>query len=233
MEALVICFVQMTPTTNIGRLGVKCSSVWLLKPTNRSGRTSTKEPFMQNPSPLSPTALITGVSRPLGLGFAVARQLAEMNYHVILAARDEAQADKLALRLRGAGLSASALSLDLADRSSIGDAAIRLAGMIDHLDVLVNNASAMPDFHTRSALDVDLDALQTVFAVDVFGCWGLIQGLQPKWWSPCCRRLTPSSQPERSMILGERKPTSAPNRSRPWPESSGYSGGGNAAIHLA
>lgn len=30
------------------------------------------------------TALVTGVSRPLGLGFAVARQLAEKDYHVIL-----------------------------------------------------------------------------------------------------------------------------------------------------
>ena len=33
-------------------------------------------------------ALVTGVSRRLGLGFAVARQLAELNYHLILTARD-------------------------------------------------------------------------------------------------------------------------------------------------
>jgi len=130
-------------------------------------------------SPISHTALITGVSRPLGLGFAVARQLAELKYHVILAARDEAQAEGLAEQLRAAGLSASALRLDLADPSSIRNAADRLAGTIDRLDVLVNNASPMPDFQTRSALDVDLVALHTLFEVDVFGCWALIQALLP------------------------------------------------------
>ena len=45
--------------------------------------------------------------------------------------------------------------------------------------MLVNNASSFPDFRTRSVLDVDLDALQEAFAVDVFGCWGLIQALLP------------------------------------------------------
>ena len=39
-------------------------------------------------------ALVTGVSRRLGLGFAVARQLAELNYHVILTARDVRQAEE-------------------------------------------------------------------------------------------------------------------------------------------
>lgn len=205
MEALVICIVHMIPTTNIGRLGVKCSSVWFINPTNRSGRTSTKERFMQNFPPVSHTALITGVSRPLGLGFAVARQLAEKNYHVILAARDEAQADKLAEELRGEGLSASALRLDLADQSSIRNAAGRLASMIEHLDVLVNNASAMPDFRTRSAFDVDLDALHMAFEVKVFGCWGLIQALLPLLQrAPAARIVNVSSAA--AQQIGQRGP---------------------------
>lgn len=125
------------------------------------------------------TALITGVSRPLGLGLAVARQLAEQGYHVILTARDVGQAERLAAQLRHAGLSVSALRLELADRSSIDELAEHAAAAIDHLDVLVNNASAMPDFQTRSALDVDIEALQALFAVNVFGCWALIQALLP------------------------------------------------------
>lgn len=127
----------------------------------------------------SKTALVTGVSRPLGLGFAVARQLAELDYHAILTARDVRQAEELALELRRAGLSAAALRLDLADRTSIYETAARLTRTFDHLDVLVNNASHMPDFHTRSALDVDLDVLHAAFEVSVFGCWGLIQALLP------------------------------------------------------
>ena len=156
-------------------------------------------------SPVSHTALITGVSRPLGLGFAVARQLAERNYHVILAARNEAQADKLAEELRGAGLSATALRLDLADRASIHETADRLAGMIDHLDVLVNNASAMPDFRTRSAFDVDLDALHMAFEVKVFGCWGLIQALLPLLRrAPAARIVNVSSAA--AQQIGQRGP---------------------------
>jgi len=124
-------------------------------------------------------ALVTGVSRRLGLGFAVARQLAELNYHVILTARDLRQAEELAVELRRAGHSSSALRLDLADRTSINEVAEQVTKTFDHLDVLVNNASSFPDFRTRSALEVDLDALHEAFAVDVFGCWALIQALLP------------------------------------------------------
>jgi NAD(P)-dependent dehydrogenase (short-subunit alcohol dehydrogenase family) len=124
-------------------------------------------------------ALVTGVSRPLGLGFGVARQLAELDYHVILTARDVRQAEELAVALRRASHTATALRLDLADRTRIYEAADHLTNTFDHLDVLVNNASHMPDFRTCSALDVDLDALHSAFEVNVFGCWGLIQALLP------------------------------------------------------
>lgn len=127
----------------------------------------------------STVALVTGVSRPLGLGYAVARQLAELNYHVILAARNLPQAEALADELRRAGYSATALCLDLANRTSVHEAADRLGRNFDHLDVLVNNASHMPDFRSRSSLDVDLDELRSAFEVGVFGCWALIQALLP------------------------------------------------------
>ena len=72
-----------------------------------------------------------------------------------------------------------ALPLDLSDRASVDTLAAALSATVDHLDVLINNASAMPDFATRSALDVDLDALHALFEVNVFGCWGLTQALLP------------------------------------------------------
>lgn len=123
------------------------------------------------------TALITGASRSLGLGFAVARRLAELDHHVILTARRVEQAEELAATLRRDGLSASALALDLVDGASVRGLATGLSDTIDHLDVLINNASAMPDFETSSALEVDLDALHALFEVNVFGCWGLTQAL--------------------------------------------------------
>lgn len=157
----------------------------------------------------SKIALITGVSRPLGLGFAVARQLAERDHHVILTARDPSQAEALAAELRRTGLGASALRLDLTEPISIHDAADRLADTVDRLDVLVNNASAMPDFRTRSALDVDLEALHAIFAVSVFGCWGLTQALLPLLRrAPAARIVNVTSEAARQ--IGKRGPVFSP-----------------------
>lgn len=127
----------------------------------------------------SKTALVTGVSRPLGLGYAVARQLAERGYHVIVTARDLRRAEEVAAELRNAGYAATGLRLDLADLASIQQAADQVASAFGSLDVLINNASHGPDFLTRSALEVDLTWVRSAFAVDVFGCWGLIQALLP------------------------------------------------------
>jgi NAD(P)-dependent dehydrogenase (short-subunit alcohol dehydrogenase family) len=151
------------------------------------------------------TALITGASRRLGLGFAVAQQLAERDYRVILTARDVRQAEELAAELRHAGLNTTAMRLDLADRASIHQIADRLTSSVDHLDVLVNNASAMPDFHTRSPLDVDLDALHAAFEVKVFGCWALIQALLPLLrQAPAARIVNVSSAA--AQQIGQRGP---------------------------
>lgn len=155
------------------------------------------------------TALITGTSRSLGLGFAVARQLAEREYHVILTARHLDQAEALAGELRQAGLGATALRLDLAEPVSIREAADRLTGTIDHLDVLVNNASAMPDFRTRSALDVDLEALHAIFAVSVFGCWGLTQALLPLLRRAHAARIVNVTS-EAALQIGKRGPVFSP-----------------------
>jgi NAD(P)-dependent dehydrogenase (short-subunit alcohol dehydrogenase family) len=122
------------------------------------------------------TALITGASRPVGLGFAVARLLAEQGYHVILTARDVARAEPLAAELRAAGHQATALRLDLTDPASITEAAARLTG---HLDVLINNASDVVDFTALSALEADVNAVRSALDIDVLGPWQLVQTLLP------------------------------------------------------
>jgi NAD(P)-dependent dehydrogenase (short-subunit alcohol dehydrogenase family) len=153
----------------------------------------------------SRTALITGVSRPLGLGFAVARQLAENNFHVILAARNESHAAELAEELRLSGLKATSLQLDLAEKSSIDEAARRLTERIERLDVLINNASAMPDFHTQSALEVDFEALHSHFEVSVFGTWKLVVDLLPLLRkAPAARIVNVSSMA--AQQVGKRQP---------------------------
>lgn len=149
------------------------------------------------------TALITGVSRPAGLGFAVAGQLADLGYHVILTARDRSAAEPLAEELRRDGHGATALRLDLSDRASITEAANIVARVFGHLDVLVNNASAMPDFGTLSALDADMDAVRAALEVSVIGPWALTQAMVPLMSAaPAARIVNVSSLSAQQVATG-------------------------------
>ncbi len=79
-------------------------------------------------------ALVTGASRGIGLGGAVA--LAEQGAHVVMAARNAAEIGKSAQNLRDAGFSAEGISLDVGDHAAMVSA-IRQYGPFD---VLFNNA---------------------------------------------------------------------------------------------
>jgi NAD(P)-dependent dehydrogenase (short-subunit alcohol dehydrogenase family) len=148
-------------------------------------------------------ALITGTSRALGLGFAVARQLAELGYHVVVTARDLTRAEPLAQQLRRDGYAATALRLDLADQVSILETADHLGAGFGRLDALINNASEMPDFTTLSALDADLDAVRSAMEVDVIGPWGLVQALLPLLTAaPAARIVNVSSTSALQLATG-------------------------------
>jgi NAD(P)-dependent dehydrogenase (short-subunit alcohol dehydrogenase family) len=148
-------------------------------------------------------ALITGTSRPIGIGFAVATQLAELGYHVVLTARDASCAEHLAEQLRQDGHAASALRLDLTEPATFDDAAAYVAQTFGHLDVLVNNATQGPDFTVLSALDADLDALRTALDVDLIGTWGLILAMLPLLkQAPAARIVNVSSKSAQQIATG-------------------------------
>ncbi|MEU4251546.1 SDR family NAD(P)-dependent oxidoreductase [Amycolatopsis sp. NPDC026612] len=125
-----------------------------------------------------PTALVTGASRPEGLGFAVARELAGRGHHVVLAGRHLDRTRAMAARLAAEGLSAAAVRLDVTAPEDVSACArfLRPAG---RLDVLVNNAATMPDFATTSLLDADLAEARTSYDVNVLGAWALVQACLP------------------------------------------------------
>src|SRR5882757_8217824 len=144
-------------------------------------------------------ALITGTSRPIGIGFAVATQLAEQGYHVVLTARDASRAEHLAEQLRQDGHAASALRIDLTEPATFHDAATYVAQTFGHLDVLVNNATQGPDFTVLSALD----ALRTALDVDLIGTWGLILAMLPLLeQAPAARIVNVSSKSAQQIATG-------------------------------
>ncbi|WP_369214753.1 SDR family NAD(P)-dependent oxidoreductase [Streptomyces flavofungini] len=149
------------------------------------------------------TALITGVGRQAGLGFATARQLAGEGFHVVLTARRLAAVEPLAARLREEGHEATALRLDLSDQGSMREVADRLARDFGRLDALINNASAMPDFRVLSALDADMDDVRAAMEVSVLGPWTLTQALVPLLTAaPAARIVNVSSLSAQQIATG-------------------------------
>ncbi len=124
-------------------------------------------------------ALVTGASRPSGLGVAVARSLAEHGYHVIVTARNGAQAEEQAATLRREGYSAEGRRLDLTDPDDFARIAEHVRTEHGHLDVLINNASTLPDRDSPSALDVDIADVRNALEVDVVGAWALVKAMRP------------------------------------------------------
>lgn len=119
-------------------------------------------------------ALVTGAGRAMGLGFEVARQLAQRDHAILLAARKPADAEARTAELRAEGLEATPLVLDLTDDASVQAARDGIA----RLDVLVNNAAGVAPFG-ETALAADLDVARGVFETTLFGTWALTKALAP------------------------------------------------------
>lgn len=118
------------------------------------------------------TALVTGANR--GLGLAIARQLHREGLHVLVGARDGAEADAAAAGLgTGATGRARGVAIDVTDPDGAANAAKR-----HDVDVLVSNAGILVDGGS-DPLTVSLDAVEETLRVNVMGSWRVLQAFVP------------------------------------------------------
>lgn len=113
-------------------------------------------------------ALVTGASR--GIGRAAAVAMAEAGAEVVLAARSAAELEALAAELRGRGLAARALPLDVTDTAAMREAIAR-AGPFD---ALFNNAGGN---RPQSFLEVDEATFDWMFALNVRAAYMVSQAV--------------------------------------------------------
>ena len=118
-------------------------------------------------------AFITGANK--GIGFEVARQLAEKGFHVFVGARNEKAGRAAAVKI---GRAAKFLKIDVSDPESICEAASELAKTIDHLDVLVNNAGIIVD-GDDAILKTTSGQFETTMRTNALGPLLIAQAFQP------------------------------------------------------
>lgn len=118
-------------------------------------------------------ALVTGANK--GIGYEVARQLAGQDFLVFIGARNT-KAGAKAVRTIGAG--AKLLQIDVSDYASISRAAAELARLIDHLDVLVNNAGIIVE-GDDAILATTSEQFETTMRTNALGPLLVAQAFQP------------------------------------------------------
>lgn len=121
-------------------------------------------------------ALITGGNK--GIGFEVARQLAEKDFQIFLTARNPELGKRATALLDQEGAKVSFIALDVAKPESIQRASLEVAAQVDHLDVLVNNAAILEGEHL-SVLNISADMMQRTLQTNTIGPLLLTQALYP------------------------------------------------------
>lgn len=118
------------------------------------------------------TMLITGANT--GIGQATAEALGRRGAALFLAGRSEARHDRILTSLRGMGVQATFLPLDLSDLASVRSCAAQFLAFDTPLDVLINNAGI------AGARGQTKDGFELTFGVDHLGPFLFTELLLPR-----------------------------------------------------
>ena len=124
-------------------------------------------------------ALVTGSNR--GIGFETARQLGQQGVTVIVSARAEREAAEAASKLRGEGIEAEPIALDVTNAADRTAAAKFIESHYGKLDILVNNGGVGPTdgiIGLRASASTESE-LQSIFNINLFSLVALTRELLP------------------------------------------------------
>lgn len=122
---------------------------------------------MTTPSDTRRVAVVTGASA--GIGEATARTLASQGFHVVCVARREGPIKALAAEIDG-----TAIVADVTDPEAVA----AMAGRLDRVDVLVNNAGGARGL--EPVADADVDHWRWMWESNVMGTLHVTKALLPK-----------------------------------------------------
>ncbi len=124
----------------------------------------------------APVALVTGANK--GIGFQVARAIAQAGYTVLLGARNPTSGSEAAAILTAEHLDVRFVELDVTRMESISSAAARIGADFGKLDVLVNNAG-VADPQDGPPSRANVAAIDRVLRTNFLGAVAMAQAVLP------------------------------------------------------
>ena len=116
-------------------------------------------------------ALVTGSSQ--GIGFGLARGLAEAGARVIINGRDPAKLATAQQRLRDLGIETTACAFDVTDPKAVEAGFTEIENRCGQLDILVANAGIM---RRMPAVEMPPETWREVLGTNLDGVWYCCQG---------------------------------------------------------
>jgi NAD(P)-dependent dehydrogenase (short-subunit alcohol dehydrogenase family) len=121
-------------------------------------------------------ALVTGANK--GIGFEIARRIGRTGVTVLLGARNKAAGEEAAAALAAEGIDARFIGIDVADYTSIKEAAAAITSGFGRLEILVNNAG-INDPDDGPPPTAGLDAVERVLRTNFLGALAVTQAMLP------------------------------------------------------